>query len=78
MSINGRTAYSRIRNVHRVCRRLSDGRCIYHHYHRHTRAKLPGQPGSPEFIAAYLSAERDWAARKADCDQDLSLMAAAA
>ncbi len=53
-----RRPYNRIRNVHRVRRWLSDGRCNYHHYHRPTRTKLPGQPGSPEFMAAYLECER--------------------
>ncbi len=55
---NPRLPYIRLRNVHRVRRRLSDGRCNYHHYHRPTRTKLPGQPGSPEFMAAYEACER--------------------
>jgi hypothetical protein len=50
--------YTRIRNVQRVRRRLSDGRCNYHHYHRPTRTKLPGQPHSPEFMAVYWECER--------------------
>lgn len=53
-----RTPYTRIRNVQRVRRPLSDGRCNYHHYHRPTRTKLPGQPGSPEFMAVYEECER--------------------
>lgn len=52
-----RTPYTRIRNVQRVRRLLSDGRCNYHYYHRQTRTTLPGLPGSPEFIAAYDAAE---------------------
>jgi hypothetical protein len=52
------TPYTRIRNVQRVRRLLSDGRCNYHYYHRRTRTKLPGLPGSPEFLAAYDAAER--------------------
>jgi hypothetical protein len=56
--------YTRIRNVQRVRRRLSDGRCNYHHYHRPTRTKLPGLPGSPEFMAAYEDCERKLAARR--------------
>jgi hypothetical protein len=46
-----------IRHVQRVRRLLSDGRCNYHYYHRKTRTKLPGLPGSPEFQAAYDAAE---------------------
>ena len=53
-----RAPYTRIRNVHRVRRRLSDGRYNYHHYHRPTRTKLPGQPGSLEFMALYEECER--------------------
>jgi hypothetical protein len=53
-----------IRNVHRVRRRLSDGEYNTHYYHRHTRRKLPGRPGSSEFLAAYRAAEQDWMTRK--------------
>jgi hypothetical protein len=55
---------SRIRNIHRVRRRLSDGEYNTHYYHRHTRARLPGSPNSPEFLAAYRAAEEEWMARK--------------
>jgi hypothetical protein len=64
MFSNRRTPYTGIRNVHRVRRRLADGRYNYHHYHRPTRTKLPGQPGSPEFIAVYEECERNQAVRK--------------
>src|SRR5579863_6922445 len=47
----------RMRNVQRVRRALCDGRYNFHHYHRPTRTKLPGQPGSPEFMAVYLECE---------------------
>jgi len=53
MLFKQRAEYKPIRNVQRVRRRLSDGRCNYHHYHRPTRTKLPGQPGSPEFMEVY-------------------------
>ena len=53
-----RIPYTRIRNVQRVRRPLSDGRYNYHHYHRPTRTKLPGKPGSPEFMAVYEECER--------------------
>jgi hypothetical protein len=65
MFVTRRTPYIRIRNVHRVRRRLSDGRYSYHHYHRPTRTKLPGLPGSAEFMAAYEECERRLAAAKA-------------
>ncbi len=55
---SSRVAYARIRNVHRVRRLLTDGRSKYHFYHRKTRDKLPGQPGSPEFMAVYEDCER--------------------
>ena len=59
--LNSRTPYTRIRNVQRVRRPLSDGRCNYHHYHRPTRTKLPGPPGSREFMAVYQECERNLA-----------------
>jgi len=46
-----------LRHVQRVRRLLSDGRYNIHFYHRNTRTKLPGLPGSPEFLAAYDAAE---------------------
>jgi hypothetical protein len=64
MFTNRRNQYIRIRNVQRVRRRLSDGRCNYHHYHRPSRTKLPGQPGSSEFMAVYEGCERKLAAQK--------------
>jgi hypothetical protein len=64
MFANGQRPYTPLHNVHRVRRRLSDGRCNYHHYHRPTRTKLPGQPGSPEFLAVYEECERKLAVRK--------------
>ncbi len=42
----------RLRNVQRV---RSRGRTYY--YHRPTRTRLPGEPGSAEFMAAYAAAE---------------------
>ena len=65
MFTSNRTPYGRIRNVHRVRRRLCDGRCNYHYYHRPSRTKLPGQPGSPEFMAVYGECERSIAAANA-------------
>jgi hypothetical protein len=75
--LSGRhTPYTPIRNVQRVRRRLSDGRINYHHYHRPTRTKLPGRPGSPEFMAVYWDCERISALARAaplnqpiECDQ---------
>lgn len=63
--LNRRTPYTRIRNVHRVRRPLCDGRQNYHHYHRPTRTKLPGQPGSPEFMAVYQECEHRLAVAQA-------------
>jgi hypothetical protein len=56
--------YEPIRNVQRVRRLLADGRYNYHFYHRQTRKKLPGLPGSPEFIAAYKAAEQNHELRR--------------
>ena len=38
-------------------RRLADGSTAVYHYHRESGARLPGEPGSPEFLAAYAKAE---------------------
>lgn len=73
MFSNRRAPYARIRNVQRVRRPLSDGRCNYHHYHRPTRTKLPGQPGSPEFMAAYQECERRLKAERKPPDVDRGL-----
>jgi hypothetical protein len=54
----------KFRNVHRVRRRLSDGEYKTHYYHRHTRARLPGKPGSPEFLVAYNAAELSLASQQ--------------
>ena len=50
--------------VHRVRRRLTDGRVSIHWYHRPTKIKLPS-PDSPDFQAAYAAAEQQWVAQKA-------------
>lgn len=53
----------RIPRVQRVPRRLTDGRIRYHFYHRPTRTRLPS-PDSPDFQAAYATAEQRWAAQQ--------------
>lgn len=60
------TPQIRLRHIQRQRRPLSDGRVNYHHYHRPTRTKLPGRPGSPEYMAAYEECERKLAAIKAE------------
>lgn len=37
---------------------LSDGSVAVYHYHRVTGRRLVGEPGSPEFLAAYSAAEK--------------------
>jgi integrase len=48
----------RFRGINTVKKRLADGTVRIHRYHRATGHPLPGKPGSPEFIAAYVDAER--------------------
>lgn len=50
--------FDKLPNVHRVRRRLADGRDRLHFYHRKTRKRLPGKPGSPEFMELYNECER--------------------
>ena len=53
---------ARLPRLHKVKRRLSDGRVVTHHYHRVTRASLP-DPNDPSFKAAYQAAEAELASR---------------
>jgi hypothetical protein len=55
---------ARLKNVHSVRRRLTDGTSKIHFYHRPTRIRLP-RPDSPEFRPAYEAAERRYAAQQA-------------
>jgi integrase len=49
---------TRLRGVHSV----RSGGAVYH-YHRASRARLTGEPGTPEFLASLAKAEADWQAR---------------
>jgi integrase len=48
---------ARIRGVNTVRKRLADGTVRAHYYHRATGRKLPGPPGSPDFVREYAAAE---------------------
>lgn len=43
-------------HVHAVKKRLADGSTKVHYYHRGTRQKIEGVPGTPEFALAYANA----------------------
>ncbi len=45
-----------LKHVHAIPKKLADGSVKIFYYHRRTRAPLPGVPGSPEFMAAYIAA----------------------
>ncbi len=47
----------RLKGVNRVRKKLADGTVKIFHYHRSTGTPLPGNPGSPEFLAALAKAE---------------------
>ena len=49
----------RLRGIQTVKRRLADGTMSVHYYHRSTRKKLEGAPGSPLFLQSYAAAEKD-------------------
>lgn len=49
---------AKLRGVNTVRKRLADGRVKVYRYHRATGAELPGEPGSAEFVAAWLKAEQ--------------------
>lgn len=46
----------RLKGLNRVQKRLADGRLVTYHYAWKGGPRLPGKPGSPEFIAAYNEA----------------------
>src|SRR5205823_8640874 len=46
----------RLRGVNRVVKRLADGRTETYHYAWKGGPRLPGKPGSPEFVHAYNEA----------------------
>jgi len=48
----------RIKGVFSTYKTLADGTRRTYWYHRATGTRLPGEKGSPEFLAAYLEAER--------------------
>lgn len=48
---------TRIRGVNRVRKRLADGSWRTFHYHRGTGVRLPDDPASPAFLAAWREAE---------------------
>ena len=47
---------ARLKGVNTVSKILADGTLRKYYYHRATGRQLPGQPGDPEFIQAYASA----------------------
>lgn len=48
----------KIKGVNTTTKTLADGTKVKYYYHRGTGAPLPGEKGSPEFLAAYVDAER--------------------
>jgi integrase len=47
-----------LKGVHSVNKKLADGSIKTFHYHRPTRTRLNGEPGSPEFMASFAAAEK--------------------
>jgi hypothetical protein len=47
-----------LKGVHSVNKKLAGGTIKTFHYHRATRIRLDGVPGSPEFIASFAAAEK--------------------
>ncbi len=55
----------KIGGINTVRKELASGEVRVYRYHRATRAPLPGEPGSPEFLQAYAEAEASRPARAA-------------
>ena len=49
---------AKLRGINTVRKRLASGEVKAYRYHRATGTELPGEPGSTEFVAAWLEAER--------------------
>jgi integrase len=49
---------ARLRGINTVRKTLADGTQAVYYYHRITRLRLSGPPGSPEFVMAYADAEK--------------------
>ena len=47
-----------IKGVFPTYKKLANGTTATYWYHRATGSRLPGEKGSPEFLAAYVEAER--------------------
>ena len=63
---------ARLQGINRVRKRLASGQVMVYHYHRGTGQRLPGEPGSAEFIAAYAAAEASRPARAAILANELA------
>jgi integrase len=48
----------RLKGINKVSRRLRDGSVNIHYYHRHTGAKLEGEPGTTPFLLSWAAAEK--------------------
>jgi excisionase family DNA binding protein len=62
-SAERKAEYTPLPNVHRTVRVRSDGTKNYHYYRRSMPGRLPGNPGSPEFMLALIAKEREFALR---------------
>ena len=49
---------AKLKGINKVRKRLANGSVATYCYHRATGMALPGEPGSPEFLAAYVAAEK--------------------
>lgn len=49
---------ARLKGINTTKKRLADGTVAVYRYHRATGAPLPGDPGSAEFVQAWLEAEK--------------------
>ena len=62
----------KLEHVHSVRKRLADGRVAVYHYHRRTRKRIHGEPGTPEFLASYVEAGKVNRAEKIWSDADIA------
>lgn len=48
----------KLKGINKVRKRLASGQVRTFYYHRATKSRLQGEPGSPEFLESYIEAEK--------------------
>lgn len=52
-----------LQGINTIRKRLANGQIAFYYYHKATKTRLPGKPGSAEFVRAFADAERQMVER---------------